>query len=438
VRPDAAKPKGVGKTSLEEQAKLFRKIEAERARIARVMLRYPKLTSTIMPALTEKTRLRLFTKTAEWALVLDDLLLTQCATLDSAPSFDSWSVASREMFRIHDIGDAEMERFIAALEDRVERLLLVESHFEIQAREHGLSPRAAMRLKERDLKAEALPPDQTETLIPLIEEIERIEKEAGASSKNMKEDLATVVSARSDLQSAKKEAVEANLRLVIRIARKYFHPEVPFEDLVQEGNLGLMRAVDKFDYLRGYKFSTYANWWIKQAIARSIYAHGHIIRLPFHLVQKAGKAGRASSKGQLETGKSPATEEIAREVGISPMKLDSILQAMKRRLVSMDMPILEGEAELRDFIADPAALSPEDAVIHKDMNAELKTLLETLDPREKLILMKRFGIDGEEEQSLRELSREFGVTAERIRQIEKKAMEKVRRRLSALEAPMMR
>ena len=433
VRPDAAKPKRIGKTSLEEQAKLFQKLEAERVRIARVMLRYPKLTAHLMPALTEKARLRLFTKTAEWELVLEDLLRTQRVPLDSTPSLDSLSAASQQMLRIHHIGDAEMERFIAALEDCVERLLLAETHFEIRARDHGLSQTETVRLKESDRKGEVLSSDQTETLAPLIEATERIEKEAGASSKEMKEDLATVLRARSDLHSAKNAAVEANLRLVIRIARKYFHAGIPFQDLVQEGNLGLMRAVDKFDYRRGYKFSTYANWWIKQAIARAIYAQGHMIRLPYHLVRKAGKAQRSSSARVLETGNPPASEEIAREVGISPLKLESILQAMTRRLVSMETPVLEGEAEMRDFIADPGSVSPEDAVIHEHRNMELRALLEILDRREKLIVMKRFGIGGEEEQSLRELSKEFGVSPERIRQIEKKAMEKIRRRLSALE-----
>jgi len=433
-RPEAVKSKRTGKTTLEEQVKLFQNIEAERDRIARVMLRYPKLIDAIMPPLSEKTRRSLFTKTAEWALAVEDLLATQCAVLNSPPGSESWSAASREMFRVYGIGDAEMERFIAALENYVERLLLVEAHFDVQANEYGLSPMAAVRLKERDLMAETLSPGQKETLAPLIEEFERIEKEAGASSREMKEDLAIVVRARRDLRSAKKAAVEANLRLVILIARKYFHPEVPFEDLVQEGDLGLMRAVDKFEYRRGFRFSTYANWWIKQAIARAIYSHGHVIRLPFHLIQKASKAKRSSSQRLLETGYSPATEEVARGVGVSPQKLRDILQTMSSRPISMETPVLEGEAEMKDFIADPGSVSPEDAVIDKDMKRELRALLELLDPREKLILTERFGISGEDEQSLRDLSRELGVTPERIRQIEKKAMEKIRRRLEALES----
>jgi RNA polymerase sigma factor (sigma-70 family) len=423
---------------LREQTKLFQEVEAARSRIARVMVRYPKLTGALRPDLTEKAPLRLFTKTAEWALVLEDLLLTKCATSGSTSPSDSYRVACREMFRSHLLCDAEMERFVAALEDCVERLLMVETHAQIRAREHGLSSTAAFRLKERYLRDEVLPSDEAQSLAPLVEEVERIEKEAGASSKEMKEDLTLLVRALSDLHSAKKAAVEANLRLVIRIARKYFHPEVPFEDLVQEGNLGLMRAVDKFDYRRGYKFSTYANWWIKQAIARAIYAHGHTIRLPYHLVQKAAKAKRSSSKQLLETGTSPSTEEAARKAGISPLKLDSILQAMARRLIPMETPVLDGNAEMGEFIADPSDLSPEDAVIHEDTNTTLRALLEILGRREKLILMKRFGIGGEEERSLRELAGEFGVTPERIRQIEKKALEKIRRRLSALEAPTVR
>jgi RNA polymerase primary sigma factor len=194
------------------------------------------------------------------------------------------------MFRIHHIGDAEKEQFIEVLEERVEQLFLVETRFELRAREKGLSPASAARLKEKVGKGEALPSGKAKALTPLIEEIGRIEREAGGSSKEMKKDLDTVLRAQKDLRLAKKAAVEANLRLVLLIARKYFHPEVPFQDLVQEGNLGLMRSVDKFDYHLGYKFSTYANWWIRQAIARAIYAQGHIIRLPYHLIRKAGKA----------------------------------------------------------------------------------------------------------------------------------------------------
>jgi RNA polymerase sigma factor (sigma-70 family) len=430
-RQDPHNLKRPGKTTFEEQRKLFQRVEEARYRIARVMVRYPGLTATVIPALTEKARLNLFAKTAEWALTVQDLLLTQSASLDSTSGFDKFDAAFGDMFRIHNIGDTEIEQFVAAFEDCVNRLLLAETHFDVQANEWGLSPGAAARLKERDLDAEVLSPDQREALVPLIEEIERIEKEVGVSSKQMKEDLAAVARALSDLHSAKKAAVEANLRLVIRIARKYFHPEVLFEDLVQEGNLGLMRAVDKFDYRRGYKFSTYANWWIKQAIARAIYAQGHVIRLPLHLVQKAGKAKRSSSKRLLKTGNSPGTEEVAREVGISPRKLENILDAMRSRLISIDAPVLDGKTEVSDFIADPADLSPEDVAINENMKTELRTLLETLDPREKLILTKRFGINGEDERSLRELSRELGVTAERIRQIEEKALQKIRRRFEA-------
>ena len=427
----AAKPKRTGKTALIDQVRLFQRVEEARFRIARVMVRYPGLTATVIPALTEKARLNLFAKTAEWALTVQDLLLTQCASPESTSDFDKFNAAFGHMFRIHNIGDTEMEQFVAALEDWVNRLLLVETHFDVQANECSLSPGAAARLKERNLDAEILSPNQRETLVPLVEEIERIEKEVGVSSNQMKDDFAAVVRALSDLHSAKKAAVEANLRLVIRIARKYFYSGLPFEDVVQEGNLGLMRAVDKFDYRRGYKFSTYANWWIKQAIARAIYAQGHVIRLPLHLVQKAGKAKRSSSQRLLKTGDSPGTEEVAGEVGISPRKLENILDAMRTRFISIDAPVLDGKTEVSDFIADPADLSPEDVAINENMNTELRTLLETLDPREKLVLAKRFGISGEEERSLRQLGRELGVTAERIRQIEKKALQKIRRRFEA-------
>ncbi len=431
---EAVKPGGTARITLTEQVKLFQGVETEREKIARVMLRYPKLTAGVMPALTEKARLNLFAKIAEWTLVLENFCRAQCADPDSVSTADGWSGTSREMFRIYHIGDTEMERFVAALEACVERLLLAETRFERQAGERGASKTAGRRPGGQNPKNKVRLSVQTEIRTPLTDEIERIEKETGASSKDMREDFAIVDRARSDLRSAKQAAVEANLRLVILIARKYFHPGISFEDLVQEGNLGLMRAVDKFDYHRGYRFSTYANWWIKQAIARAIYAHGHVIRLPFHLIQKAAKARRSSSQKKIETGASPGTEELAREVGISPEKLEDVLHAMKTRLISIDTPVLEGKAQLSDFIADPLSVSPEEAVLHEDMTTELKVLLEVLDPREKNVLVKRFGIGGEEERSLRDLSREFGVTAERIRQIEKKAMEKIRRRLEALES----
>ena len=431
-RPYSRNPKRRGKTGLAAQVKLFQRIDAERERIARVMVRYPKLTAAVLPALPEKARLSFFGKTAEWTLVLEDFLPTPCASSDAVSSLETRSATVLEVFRIYGIGDAEMAHFVAALEKCVEDLLLVEARFDVQANEYALLPSIALRLRERDLGVETLSRSQRETLAPLIVEIERIEKEAGASSRQMKEDRVAAVQARDDLQSAKKAAVEANLRLVPLIARKYFHPAVSFDDLVQEGNIGLMRAVDKFDYRRGYRFSTYARWWIKQAIARAIYTHGHAIRLPFDLIQKAGKAMRSSSQNPIITGDSMGKEEIAREAGLSARKLDDVLRTMTSRFISIDAPVLEGKAQVGDFIADPGGLSPEDAVMHESANTELRDLIEGLDPREKIVLMKRFGIGGEEELSLRELSSEFGVSAERIRQVEKKAMEKIRRRLKAL------
>ncbi|MGE5842490.1 MAG: hypothetical protein ACM335_09445, partial [Deltaproteobacteria bacterium] len=203
----AARPNPTSSTTYEAQVRLFEKIEAERDTIARVMLRYPKLTDAIMPPLTDRERRTLFTKTAEWAMAVEDLLATQCATLDSESSFDTWSVASRDMFRIHHIGDAEKEQFVEVLEEWVEHLLLVETRFEVRARKERLSPASAARLKERAATGEAPLSGRTKALTPLIEEIGRIEKEVGVSSKEMKEDLVTVLSARKSLQAAKKDAV---------------------------------------------------------------------------------------------------------------------------------------------------------------------------------------------------------------------------------------
>ncbi len=429
----------------EDEIQIAKEIEMNQGKLAQLMLRYPLIVLEATNLMDElelcrfSTMMERTTAFHKQLRLFKDLLGQWDSAL--AKKEDEILQQKHKVFRKLHLTDLRIDNIISRLESYVERIEYAEKTLQNCTEEMGLFPEEIQYLKScprkdfqqlgriiRETEIPVKEPLMTEQAIEnALGEIRSVEAETRTGRTQLKRDVKELLEAHAEAKAAKEELIEANLRLVIHIAKKYTGLGVPFFDLVQEGNIGLMKAVDKFDYHRGYRFSTYATWWIRQAITRTIQQQAQTVRVPVHMLDTIRRMRKTAREFIHDFGRMPTHEEIAKEMKIPVNKVKRVIEVASRRYqISLETPIGNGESQLGDLIADKGAASPEEASVQKEVAERTRRVLATLTPREENVLRRRFGIEGVRPHTLQELGEEFGVTRERVRQIEAKALKKLR------------
>jgi len=412
--------KEIGKVSLlkaEEEVSIGQRIEVGQIALRRALGRVPFATAKLL-ALVDRVR--------HEEIALDDVILLPEGGEPTPTEIRSSLAAFARIRRL----EREIERLQQALGDK-RRSKTTRANYNKWIAQNRASIQSVLEnLPLKPALADQLVADlrqlakRMNSALRSRAELRQLEQTAGVGRKALLSSLSEIEEYDRVVRQAKKELMEANLRLVVSVAKRYLGSELSLLDLVQEGNIGLMKAVDRFQYRRGFKFSTYATWWIRQAITRAIADHSRTIRIPVHMVETLNRISRVNRSLVNEMGREPTPEELAQRTGVPARKVRLILESSRKPL-SLETPIGD-DSELGDFLEDKAAESPNDSLITQDLTTQVERALSTLSAKEKEILRLRFGIGEAGEHTLEEVGRRFSVTRERIRQIETKALRKLR------------